>query len=213
MRQERVEEYLGAIYRLRKTAESPVTLLRLTTYFKFSPVSVHEMIKKLSAETLLVYHPYHGVTLTPAGETIARDLLRRHRLWERFLIDKLKIPWDEAHDIAGQLEHATPQSVAERLANFLGTPSVCPHGSPIPPAAKTAVDQCLTSFPAGTAGRVTRISPESKELLHFLQERSLLPGHQFRVIEQGANATTITIHATLCHIPKSNAQAIWAESL
>jgi len=74
MRQERVEEYLGAIYRLRAAAETPLALAKLTTYFGFSPVSVHEMIKKLSVQGWVIYHPYHGVTLTAAGESIALAL-------------------------------------------------------------------------------------------------------------------------------------------
>lgn len=211
MRQERVEEYLGAIYRLRAAAETPLALAKLTTYFGFSPVSVHEMIKKLSVQGWVIYHPYHGVTLTAAGESIALALLRRHRLWELFLTDVLHVPWDEAHDIAGKLEHATCEAVTERLAIFLGTPEACPHGAPIPPATKIATDQCLAQFPIDTNGRVTRISPESTELLHLVQQYDLLPGRHFHVIEQTATATIISVPENTFHIPKAKAQAIWAE--
>ena len=123
MLQERVEEYLGAIYRLRIDTETPLPLSQLTEYFGFSPVSIHEMVQKLDDRGWVLYHPYRGVTLTDSGEDAALALLRRHRLWERFLADVLDLPWDEAHVIAGQLEHAAPEVVTERLADFLGDPT------------------------------------------------------------------------------------------
>ncbi len=213
MLQERAEEYLGAIYRLRTDKVAPVPLSQLTDYFGFSPVSIHEMVKKLSQEKWVVYHPYHGVTLTEEGEGMAKSLLRRHRLWERFLTDVLDIPWDQAHEIAGQLEHATPELVTERLSAFMGMPKHCPHGGPIPPATKTIDDQCLTSLPEGAQGRVTRISPETPELLRQIQLWDIVPNHELRVVQQQEKATTIEVDEDIVDIPSSNAQAIWVELL
>jgi DtxR family Mn-dependent transcriptional regulator len=127
------EEYLGAIFRLRQDAETALPLSQLQLYFGYSPISIHEMVQKLTAQGLVAYQPYHGVILTADGEGIGRDLVRRHRLWERFLTDLLGFPADSVHDIAGQLEHAAPQEVTERLARLLGNPESCPHGDPIPP--------------------------------------------------------------------------------
>jgi DtxR family Mn-dependent transcriptional regulator len=213
MIQERAEEYLGAIYRLREDKTVPVPLSQLTGYFDFSPVSIHEMVKKLSKQNWVTYHPYHGVTLTEQGEEIAQALLRRHRLWERFLTDILDISWDDAHEIAGRLEHATPELVTERLSDFLGSPDSCPHGGPIPPNDRSIEDQCLASLPTDAKVRVTRISPESAKLLYQLQQSGVLPGCQFEVIAQRKTETVIVIGEQKIDIPNENAQAIWVETL
>ena len=133
MNVEHVEEYLGAIYRLRESASAPLPLPRLQAYLNYTLISVHEMVRKLEGQALASYIPYHGVVLTGAGELIAASLVRRHRIWECFLADKLDIPREETHAIAGQLEHAAPDLVTERLASLMGEPDLCPHGSAIPP--------------------------------------------------------------------------------
>jgi DtxR family transcriptional regulator, Mn-dependent transcriptional regulator len=135
MGQEHIEDYLGVIYRLRAGADTPLPLARVQEFFNYSLISIHEMVQKLESQDLVSYTPYHGVVLTAAGEKIATALVRRHRIWERFLNDLLKIPEDIVHSVAGQLEHAAPELVTERLAELLGQPEACPHGSAIPNAA------------------------------------------------------------------------------
>jgi DtxR family transcriptional regulator, Mn-dependent transcriptional regulator len=132
MNKDHVEEYLGAIYRLRANADLPLPLARLQEYLAHTSISIHEMVQKLEKNGFLLYTPYRGVVLTAAGESIAAALVRRHRIWERFLTDSLAISSTDAHKLAGELEHAVPELVTERLALFLGDPSQCPHGSPIP---------------------------------------------------------------------------------
>lgn len=134
MGQEHVEDYLGVIYRLREGADTPLPLARMQEYFNYSLISIHEMVQKLENQALVSYTPYRGVILTELGEKIATALVRRHRIWERFLNDLLKIPEDVVHTVAGQLEHAAPELVTERLAELLGQPDACPHGSEIPGA-------------------------------------------------------------------------------
>ncbi len=209
---ERVEDYLGAIYRLRQGADLPLPLAALGEHFGFSPVSVHEMIQKLSQRGWIRYHPYRGVTLTEQGEAVALALLRRHRLWERFLTDMLHIPWAEAHDIAGDLEHAAPESVTERLAELLGDPASCPHGAPIPPLTKPYADQCLSHVPVGAQGRVTRIMPESAALLRAVQAWGLLPGNQLSVIEHRQDTIVVQIADVQVGVPLESASAIWIET-
>jgi len=209
---ERVEDYLGAIYRLRTTAASPVSLAVLREHFDLSPVSIHEMIQKLSQRGWIEYYPYRGVTLTVQGEAVALALLRRHRLWERFLTDVLQVSWAEAHDIAGALEHAAPESVTERLASFLGDPASCPHGEPIPPSANPYIDHSLSHVPVGAAGRVTRIAPESAALLRAVQDWGLLPGSRVSVVERQAAAVTVRVADHLVSIPQEAANAIWVEA-
>ncbi|MBN2004454.1 MAG: metal-dependent transcriptional regulator [Anaerolineae bacterium] len=209
---ERAEEYLAGIYRLRTDTETPLPLAQLTEYFNFSPVSVHEMVVKLSNQGWTIYHPYQGVTLTANGEAIAVALVRRHRLWERFLTDKLEIPWEEAHEIAERLEHAASEQVTERLASFLGEPERCPHGEPIPPQPKAAMDQAIAEFPAGAQGEVTRISPESTELLQQVQQWGLRPGASFQITEQTPTTTTLIVDDRVIQASHQDTRAIWAKT-
>lgn len=214
MLQERVEEYLGAIYRLREDAATPVPLSQLAEYFGFSPVSIHEMIRKLDDGGWVVFHPYRGVTLTETGEAAARALLRRHRLWERFLADSLGIPWDEAHTVAGQLEHAAPELVTERLAVFLGEPEVCPHGGPIPPVARSSLEQCLRGLGVGAQVRITRVAPETPALLRRVAHYGVLPGCRVSIVAQDDEATCVSLtDDKIVSIPGADARAIWAEQM
>lgn len=209
---EGMEDYLGAIYRLREAADIPVPLSHLRTYFRFSPVSIHEMVQRLHQQGWVEYHPYRGVLLTDAGEEVARALLRRHRLWERFLTDVLDIRWEDAHGIAGDLEHAAPEMVTEKLSVFLGEPDSCPHGAPIPPEA-TGVDQCLSSAPVDALARVVRASPESNGLLQAMQRWGMRPGRILRVLSQGAKAVLVDIDEDQVAVPQEYARAIWVEIL
>lgn len=136
MRQENLEMYVGAIYRLRLTDGAEVPLPEIQKYFGFTLISVHEMVQKLQNTGYAQYERYRGVKLTPKGEQVAEALLRRHRIWERFLADELGIPAAEVHPIACSLEHAAPEIVTERLAERLGQPAACPHGALIPPQAE-----------------------------------------------------------------------------
>jgi DtxR family Mn-dependent transcriptional regulator len=205
------EEYLGAIYRLRSSEKKPLPLSKLSTYFAYSPVSVHEMVQKLVIQGSIKYHPYRGVTLTPAGEDIARLLIRRHRLWERFLTDVLEIPWEDAHEVAGNLEHAATNIVTEKLAQFLGEPDSCPHGEIIPPARQVREDLCLSKVPLGSTVKITRISPETPELLHRISALDLLPGHLINVLDHSTDFTKVTFESRILNIASRDAQRIWAE--
>ena len=211
MIRERAEAYLGAIYRLRVDPEMPVALSQLGEYFDFSPVSVHEMVRKLGDQGWLEYHPYHGVTLTERGERVAASLLRRHRLWERFLTDMLDIRWEEAHEIATEVEHAASDRVTERLASFLREPAHCPHGGPIPPLSQRPTDKPLLDVMPGARGRITRIAPESAPLLHSDQELGLLPETQVHVVRQQEDVTIVKVGACEICVPEHIGQAVWIE--
>jgi len=139
MSSQAVEMYIGGIFRLRKTPSDPVSLRQIQRYFRFSPISIHEMIIKLETQSLLTYQPYIGVLLTDDGEQLAASLIRRHRIWERFLVDTLAFLPEDVHSIADQLEHAAPEEVTNRLSEFLGNPESCPHGRLIPPIATTKI--------------------------------------------------------------------------
>jgi DtxR family transcriptional regulator, Mn-dependent transcriptional regulator len=130
---ESTESYLENILRLGQK-RGPVPLARLADALGVSPISVNQMCRKLQDQGLVDYVPYKGVSCTPEGCELAARVLRRHRLWEVFLVERLEMDWEEAHEAACQLEHSTPESVEERLDAFLGHPQVNPRGDPIPAA-------------------------------------------------------------------------------
>ena len=211
MLKESVEEYLGAIYRLRTGREAPLPLSQLADFFGFSVVSVHEMALKLERQGWLVYYPYRGVMLTPEGEHMALALLRRHRLWERFLTDVLHVAWDEAHVVAGQLEHAAPGDVTERLAVFLGEPKACPHGAPIPPVERAAAERSLAELDIGMRSRVTRIVPETGRRLQRLRALGVLPGCALRVVGRSETGVQVALGSAsdTVWVLNEDAMAIW----
>jgi DtxR family Mn-dependent transcriptional regulator len=128
---ESIETYLVTILR-QSPSNAPVPLSRLARALEVSPISVNQMCRRLQDQGLVSYQPYKGVSCTPAGRQVAVRILRRHRLWEVFLVDHLEMAWEEAHDAACRLEHSTPDDVIERLDLYLGRPQVNPQGDPIP---------------------------------------------------------------------------------
>ncbi|AMS27235.1 iron-dependent repressor [Bacteroidetes bacterium UKL13-3] len=126
------ENYLKAIYKLSERAPDSITTNAIAEVLETKAASVTDMIKKLSDKKLLKYEKYRGVALTEKGRLIAVETVRKHRLWETFLHEKLEFGWDEVHDIAEQLEHINSEALTNKLDDFLGNPSHDPHGDPIP---------------------------------------------------------------------------------
>jgi DtxR family transcriptional regulator, Mn-dependent transcriptional regulator len=214
------EDYLGAIYRLRSSAEQPLPLIHLKKYFGYSPISIHEMITKLEVVNLVQYIPYKGVILTPRGEIIGSALVRRHRIWERFLTDMLQIPWDTAHEIAGQLEHAAPEMVTEKLSSFLGNPERCPHGDEIPeidPTVRNETDNIENpSFPLDQAHdsdayAVVLISPEITDYLEKMKNMGIFPGRIIKLVNTHSNQVTLKISGKEWMITNELAHTIWVK--
>jgi DtxR family transcriptional regulator, Mn-dependent transcriptional regulator len=214
MGQEHIEEYLGAIYRLREQPDMPLPLSQLQLYFGFSPISIHEMIQKLETQGMVEYLPYRGVLITSAGESIASGVVRRHRIWERFLTDILEMPWDQVHEVAGQLEHAAPEMVTERLAVLLGQPNVCPHGGAIPHAAEEVEEQTeqlargLDQQPAGNYYRVVRIFPEITPNLQQLKKWNITPGTILELVEKHYDGINVQLEGESFGIPYGVAETI-----
>jgi DtxR family Mn-dependent transcriptional regulator len=126
------ENYLKAIYKLSEPVKLPTTTNALSGLLNTRAASVTDMIKRLSHKNWVSHTPYQGVCLTEEGRLIALNVIRKHRLWEVFLVDKLGFGWDEIHDIAEQLEHIQSTVLIDRLDAFLNFPSHDPHGDPIP---------------------------------------------------------------------------------
>jgi DtxR family Mn-dependent transcriptional regulator len=174
---ESAEEYLEAICKLGEEGQ-PVAVSALARYLKISSVSANEMVRKLVEREMVLYEPYKGVSLTPAGQTQALVVIRRHRLWERFLTDMLGLSWDRVHEEACRLEHATSPLVEERLAQLLGEPETCPHGHPMPTAEgemTVEAGRSLIELTAGQRARVLRVPEGDDALLRYLATLGLKP--------------------------------------
>lgn len=129
------ENYLKAIFTLSHLfEESEVSTNQISDHLKNKAATVTDMLKRLAEKKLINYIPYQGVKLTEKGKRTAIKVIRKHRLWEVFLVDKLKFKWDEVHEIAEQLEHINSDELIQRLDEFLGKPKFDPHGDPIPDA-------------------------------------------------------------------------------
>jgi DtxR family Mn-dependent transcriptional regulator len=161
------------------------------------------MMKRLGREDLVAHTPYKGVTLTPVGRRLALDVIRRQRLWECFLVDHLKLGWPSVYDLACSLEHATPAEVTEALAAYLGHPTTCPHGNPIPSragAVEPARGVPLDTLPLGRACRILSIDDENTEVLAYLHERDLLPQQTLTLVEAAPLDGPLTLQLGDTHV-------------
>jgi DtxR family transcriptional regulator, Mn-dependent transcriptional regulator len=179
-----VEDYAKTIYALQQQAPGPVSTSALAERLDVSPSSVTAMLKRLEELALVRYQPYHGVNLTPAGERVALEVIRHHRLLEAFLSEALQMPWDQVHDEAEVLEHYISEALESRIAENLGNPALDPHGDPIPtPELDLATDRttALAKLEHGQAAIFARVSDSDPEMLRYLAERGIRPGARLRV--------------------------------
>ncbi|MFN8290774.1 MAG: metal-dependent transcriptional regulator [Chitinophagaceae bacterium] len=177
------ENYIKAIYRLQ-SQDGTVTTNELAAELKTKPASVTDMMKKLKTKKLLHYQPYQGFRLTPEGSKVALGIIRRHRLWEYFLAEKLKFTWDEVHEVAEDLEHVSNKKLVDKLDEFLGFPRVDPHGDPIPDAnGKIEVIRkiCLTELPLNITAAVSNVKDQSSPVLELLEHKNITIGTKLEV--------------------------------
>ena len=126
------ENYIKTIYKLSESGSREVNTNAIADTLQTKAASVSDMLKKLSSKNFIHYVKYRGVSLSPEGQKIALQIIRKHRLWEVFLVEKLHFNWDEVHEVAEELEHITSPLLVKRLDEFLGFPKTDPHGDPIP---------------------------------------------------------------------------------
>ncbi len=179
---ESTEMYLKTIIELTEQEDSPVPISALAERMGVSNVSATEMVHRLEKQGLLEHAPYKGVSLSTVGRQRATAVIRAHHMWECFLAGELGLPWEQVHDFACRLEHATDTAVTEALAVHLQRPQRCPHGNAIPDEdghINQLTDVSLTDLAPGQSGTIRRISPESTILLEYLAARHLTPGQAF----------------------------------
>jgi DtxR family Mn-dependent transcriptional regulator len=178
------EDYLKTIYKLQSSGEA-VTTQALATRLKVAPPSATAMVKKLASMKLLRHERYRGVLLTDAGEKIALETIRHHRLIETYLAEVLGVAWDKVHDEAERWEHVLSEEVEAKMAEALNHPTRDPHGAPIP-SLNGEIERDgwarLSDSVAGTRATVRRVSDENPELLRHLQDLSLVPGIELEVL-------------------------------
>ena len=171
------EDYLKAIYQV-DADQGGASTTELAGRLGVAPASVTGMLKKLAAQDLVTYTRYQGVALTRAGRAIALDVVRRHRLAERYLADVLGLPWDRVHDEAEEWEHVLSRDVAARMDEALGRPATDPHGEPIPSEAgdvPALADTPLARLHPHESARVARVSREDGEFLRYLGSLGIYP--------------------------------------
>ena len=181
-----VEDYLKAIYRLALRS-SPVATSDIAQALELSAPSVSGMVKRLSEQGLLKHVPYKGVELTDLGRQAALGMLRRHRILETYLVEKLGFTWDSVHPEAERLEHAASESLIERMALTLGNPAFDPHGDPIPQpdGSMTEVESIpLTDVPPGWTVEVLRVVTSEPERLRYLAKLGLKPGSILTLVDR-----------------------------
>jgi DtxR family Mn-dependent transcriptional regulator len=177
------ENYIKSIYHLQKANDS-VSTNALAHQLNTKPASVTEMLKKLQVKGLLNYNPYKGFRLSREGNKAALIIIRRHRLWEFFLVDKLQFSWEEVHEVAEELEHVRSKKLVDKLDVFLGHPKFDPHGDPIPDSNGkiSAQEQLpLAHLPLNKQAVITSVQNQSSELLSFLSSRNIIIGTKLEV--------------------------------
>jgi len=181
---EAIEDFLKAIYLLQQEHER-VQTSTLAEALAITAPSTTEMAKKLARAKLVSHEPYRGMRLTAAGERIALEIVRNHRLIELFLVEALGYSWDEVHEEAERLEHAISDRLAERIAEYLGDPHFDPHGDPIPTAEGDVRELELTplsEWPLHTPGVVTRLLNQAPDMLRYLSEKGLTIGAEVEIV-------------------------------
>lgn len=190
-----VEDYLKAIYEIERQAGAAATN-ELAQRLAIAPPSVTGMVRRLATQGLVDYEPYRGVTLTATGRRAALRTIRRHRIIETYLVQKLAFDWDEVHDEAERLEHAASDELIDRMAAALGEPRTDPHGAPIPTregAVSEVRERALAELPTGATARVTSVRDDDGELLRYVATLSIRPGATVTVLDRAPFDGPVTL--------------------
>src|SRR4051794_9748653 len=183
-----VQDYAKAIYSLEQRCDGgAVTTNALADRLGVSAASASGMVKRLDGLGLVEHVPYRGVVLTDRGVEVALEVIRHHRLLERYLAEELGVPWDRVHDEAEVLEHVLSEELEELISAKLGHPTIDPHGDPIPTVDLKIVEPdtvSLDGLDTGQTGTFVRISDSDPEMLRYLGARGIAPGDAFEVLDK-----------------------------
>ena len=181
------ENYLKTIYHLTTISDSEVSTNAIAEKMETKASSVTDMLKKLAEKDLINYKKYQGVSLTEKGSLSAKMIVRKHRLWEVFLVEKLDFSWDEVHDIAEQLEHIKSEKLINKLDDFLDNPTEDPHGDPIPNANGQIISvekQLLSELNEKQTGICVGVKDTSSEFLKYLNKQEIALGSKIEILSK-----------------------------
>ncbi|MBI4429771.1 MAG: metal-dependent transcriptional regulator [Ignavibacteriales bacterium] len=186
MPSEQLEDYLKNIYKIQ-SSEGKVSTTLLSQKLRISPASVTEMLKKLADEGIVSHTPYKGVQLTKEGRRRALQIIRRHRLWEAFLVEVLKYDWHEIDEEAEKLEHIASERLERRIDEILGYPSTDPHGDAIPTKEgklQSRQDRVLADVEPGGSATVRRVSDANPDILRYMSKLGIALNTKIKVKEK-----------------------------
>jgi DtxR family Mn-dependent transcriptional regulator len=190
------ENYLKAIYHLSEQSDDGVSTNAIAEVLETKPASVTDMIRKLSGKSVVDYQKYKGVQISGKGRKMALQVIRKHRLWEVFLVEKLGFNWDEVHEVAEQLEHIKSPLLISRLDKFLGFPKMDPHGDPIPDEngeVKEIPQHPMTELNIGNEGIVVKVPDGDPSLLRHLDKINMKLGSRVQIKDKVAFDDTVLI--------------------
>ena len=180
------ENYIKSIFHLQQET-GLVNTNSLAAEMQTRPASVTDMLKKLKSKKLLQYEKYKGFKLNEAGKKAALNVVRKHRLWEFFLVEKLNFDWDKVHSIAEEMEHISSEELVQRLDNFLGNPSFDPHGDPIPDKngkIQVIKQQSLSEISFKKNVTVSSVSNQTAQMLDMLKHYNIAIGTELMVLKK-----------------------------
>ena len=212
------ENYLKNIFHLQQLTPEGVTTNAIAEKLETKPSSATDMVQKLADKNVLTYIKYKGVTLTDEGRKIAANIIRKHRLWEVFLVNKLQFQWDEVHEIAEQLEHIHSEDLIARLDQFLEFPTVDPHGDPIPDSQgnfKKTEKKLLANLQKSQKGICVGVKESGSEFLQYLRKRKIGIGTKITVLEKDDfdDSMTIEVSQKSLFITKKIAENLYIKML
>lgn len=181
------ENYLKAIFHLSEEGKKSVSTNDISAEMKTRPASVSDMLRKLGEKEVIEYRKYYGVHITEEGKKLALQTIRKHRLWEVFLVEKLNFSWDEVHEVADELEHIKSKILIQRLDEYLGFPKFDPHGDPIPDEygdVRSRPRLPLSELEINATGQIVAVKDSSAAFLRYLDKVGAYIGARIKVMDK-----------------------------
>lgn len=211
------ENYLKAIYHLSQSLSSEISTNAIAEKLDTKPSSVTDMVQRLAEKQVLTYKKYKGTKLTEKGRQLAVEIIRKHRLWETFLVKKLNFNWDEVHDIAEQLEHIRSEELIDRLDSFLDYPKTDPHGDPIPDKEgnfNKTQKKLLSQMKIGEDGICVGVKDSDTSFLQYLNKKNIAIGTKISILarESFDNSLQIIVEGDKFFISKGVSENLYIKT-